>query len=225
MLLDALGTLVELEPPAPRLAAELQRRFGLRVGTAAAEAAIGAEISYYRAHLDEGKDGASLASLRRRCAEVLRSHLPPPADGAELDLDELTAALLAALRFSAYADAAPALRGLRDRGIRLIVVSNWDFSLHEVLGRLGIGALVDGVVTSAEAGARKPAPEIFRQALALARVPPERAVHVGDSVADDVQGAHEAGIEPVLVLRAGSRSSARGLLPAGLRTISSLSEI
>ena len=81
ILLDALGTLVALEPPAPLLRAELARAVRTRrVSEREAERAIGAEIAYYRAHLDEGRDAASLQALRRRCAEVLRSALPvaPP---------------------------------------------------------------------------------------------------------------------------------------------------
>jgi len=71
VLLDALGTLVRLEPPAPRLQSELSSRFGLAITRAQAERAIGAEITYYRAHLDQGCDEAGLLELRARCADVL----------------------------------------------------------------------------------------------------------------------------------------------------------
>ena len=76
VLLDALGTLVELEPPAPRLRAELARELGIEISRPRPQRAIEAEIAYYRAHLDEGRDPASLASLRRACAEALRRALP-----------------------------------------------------------------------------------------------------------------------------------------------------
>ena len=122
ILLDALGTLVALEPPAPRLRIELLERFGLKVSEADAARAIAAEIAYYRAHLDEGRDEAALRALRRRCAEVLRSALPDPA--SRLELDPLVEALLASLRFSAFPDVRPALESLRESGRRLVVVSN-----------------------------------------------------------------------------------------------------
>jgi putative hydrolase of the HAD superfamily len=215
ILLDALGTLVALEPPAPLLRAELARRFGLDVSEREAERAIAAEIAYYRAHLDEGRTPAGLESLRRRCAGVLRSELPP----FDLELDPLVEALLASLRFTAFPDARPALVSARSRGQRLVVVSNWDVSLHAVLRALGLEALLDGIVTSAEAGARKPAPEIFQQALALAGTEPGETVHVGDSLDEDVAGARNAGIEPVLIRRQ------RGVAAPGVRTISSLAEL
>ena len=215
ILLDALGTLVALEPPAPRLRAELAGRFGLEVSERQAARAIAAEIAYYRAHLDEGRDPAGLETLRRECAEVLRAELP----AADLELDPLVDALLASLRFTAFADVRPSLVAARSRGQRLVVVSNWDVSLHGVLRALELEPLLDGIITSAGAGARKPAPAIFEQALALAGAGPEEAIHVGDSLDEDVAGARDAGIEPVLVRRDG------GAEVRGVRTISSLAEL
>jgi putative hydrolase of the HAD superfamily len=195
---DALGTLVELEPPAPHLA----RSLGISIGDA--QRAIEAEIVYYRAHLDEGQDAESVAELRRRCAAVVAAELSMTGD--------LTDVLLSSLRFNAFADAGPSLTELRRRGHRLVVVSNWDASLHEVLERVGLAPLLDAVTTSAEAGIRKPAAEIFARAGGA-------QMHVGDSIEEDVAGARAAGIEPVLIRRDG------GPGPPGVRTIGSLAEL
>jgi putative hydrolase of the HAD superfamily len=211
VLLDALGTLVALEPPAPRLRLELASRFGLSVDLRDAERAIAAEIAYYRSHFDEGRDLVSVSDLRERCASVLGDAL-----GVALPL---TDALLASLVFTPFSDAAPALRALRAGGARLIVASNWDWSLHEVLSRVGLSELVDGVVTSAEVGARKPSRLVFERALSLAGVPAPRAIHVGDSYEDDVLGARAAGVEPVLIRRD------PGSVCSGVRTVSSLREL
>jgi putative hydrolase of the HAD superfamily len=219
ILLDALGTLVELQPPAPLLRAELAARFGAEVSEAEALEGIAAEIAYYRGHLDEGRDARSLAQLRARCAAALRRGLPARAAIDAIDTDSLLQALLASLRFEAFADVKPALAAARQRGQRLLVVSNWDVSLHGVLERLGITPLLDGVLTSAEAGARKPSPLIFERALGLVGGAAADAVHVGDSLEEDVAGARAAGIEPILVRRDGSPG------PAGVRTISSLLEL
>jgi putative hydrolase of the HAD superfamily len=216
ILLDALGTLVALEPPAPRLRTQLAR-LGAEVSDAQAASAIAAEIAYYRAHLDEGRDDVSLADLRGRCADALAAALPGHIQS--LDRRALTDALLASLRFTAFPDVRPALAAWRADGVRLVVVSNWDVSLNGVLARLGIAPLLDGILTSAQAGARKPAPAIFEQALMLAGVSAEHAIHVGDSLEEDVAGAREAGIEPVLIDRDG-RSSA-----PGARTVASLAEL
>jgi putative hydrolase of the HAD superfamily len=219
LLLDALGTLVWLEAPAPLLREQLARRFGLEVSIAEAERAITAEIAFYRRHTEEGRDPESLGKLRRACASELRDALPPGPRLAAVELEPLTAALLAALRFNCFDDVMATLCAARRCGLRVVIVSNWDVSLHQVLARLGVGALVDAVLTSAEVGARKPSPVIFEQALELAGVAPELAVHIGDSVAEDVEGARAAGIEPILLARAPAR------VPDGVRTIGSLREL
>jgi putative hydrolase of the HAD superfamily len=199
VLLDAMGTLLRLEDPAPRLRAALAARLEVDVGAEAAGAAIRAEIAFYRAHLHLGRDAESLAALRARCAEAMRPALPPAAAAAPAP--ELTAALLDALEFSAYPDAAPALRALRDAGCALVVVSNWDFSLHERLEEIGLAPLVDAAVASAELGAAKPERAIFERALELAGARAGDAWHAGDSVREDVEGALGAGVRPVLVAR------------------------
>jgi putative hydrolase of the HAD superfamily len=206
VLLDAFGTLVAMEPPAPRLRAELAAR-GFDSGAEAAADAFRAEIAYYLEHQLEGRDPAALDDLRDRCADVLREALALPG----LDRSTARAALLGAIRFRPFADAAPALRELREHGLRLVVASNWDCSLPSALRDAGLLDLLDGVVSSAEVGARKPDARLFARALELAAVPAECAVHVGDSLANDVAGAAAAGIRPVLLRRGGERLDA---LPA-----------
>ena len=220
VLLDALGTLLELEPPAPALRAELAARFGLRVDDTAAERAMAAEMAYYRAHHQEGRDRESLVGLRERCAEVLRGELGEALAG--LGAAEVREALLASLRFRAFTDAPPALERLRAAGRRLVVVSNWDCSLPDVLGRTGLRPLVDGVVTSAQLGAAKPSPAIFARALALAGAPAAAAVHVGDSLREDVAGARACGIAAVLLSR---RRTAAPAAPPGVTVIHSLAQL
>jgi putative hydrolase of the HAD superfamily len=136
-----------------------------------------------------------------------------------VDTESLTEALLASLQFAPFPEVAGALAGARGCGKRLVVVSNWDVSLHAVLERLGLGELLDGIVTSAEVGARKPSPAIFERGLSVAAVGPRDAVHVGDSIKDDVQGAMRAGIEAVLMRRDGRAG------PPGVRTIATLAEL
>ena len=219
ILLDALGTLVRLEPPAPRLRTELSTRFGVEITEAQAARAIAAEIAYYRAHLDEGSDPKRLADLRGRCADALHAALPPSERLDAVDREALTEALLASLRFDAYPDVRPALERGRELGARLVVVSNWDVSLPAVLERLGLAALLDAILTSAQVGVRKPDEAIFAHALALAGVSPAEAVHVGDSLEEDVAGARNAGITPILVCRDGAAA------PAGITGIRALTEL
>jgi HAD superfamily hydrolase (TIGR01509 family) len=177
MLLDCLGTLLALEPPAPRLAAALD------VPLAEAERAMAAEIAFYRAHMET----LPLDELRAACAGVVGDEL-----GVPVTVDQL----LGALAFTPYPDVRPALERWRARGLRLVVVSNWDASLPETLARLDLR--FDGVVTSAAVGAAKPDPAIVREALALAGT--TDALLVGDSP-EDAAAARAAGIPSVILDR------------------------
>jgi putative hydrolase of the HAD superfamily len=219
VLLDGLGTLVALAPPWEALAAGLWRDYRIELSAGEAEWAFAAEIDYYRAHHLEGRDIGALADLRGRCAEVLHAALPPRAAQA-LSPRQLTAAMLGALRFSVYPDALATLPLLRARGIGLVVVSNWDISLAPTLRALGLGGMLDAIVTSAQVGTAKPAPEVFHAALRLIGVSPREAVHVGDDPQLDVVGANAAGVIPVLL-----RRQPRAQAPAGVATISSLAEL
>ena len=160
VLLDALGTLVELEPPWVHLAKELGTEPDERLVRA-----VRAEMGYYREHSHEGRDAESLAALRARCAAILSDEL-----GREIPVETM----MGAIRFRAFDDAAPALAELRDLGLILVCVSNWDVSLPDVLVRCGLDGALDGVVTSAQAGARKPDPAIFQPALRARRLLPRR---------------------------------------------------
>jgi putative hydrolase of the HAD superfamily len=213
VLLDALGTLVELQPPAPRLR-RLLRESGFEVTEEQAAAGFAAEIAYYLAHHLDGSDRERLERLRDRCADEMLRALAVPG------LDHATArrAMLGSLEFTAYPDVLPALGELREHGIRLVIASNWDCSLPDWLRPTGILELVDGVVTSAEVGAGKPSPRVFQRALAMAGVDVREALHVGDKVDNDVEGAAAAGVRSVLLQRDGDA-------PPGVESIRSLSEL
>lgn len=217
ILLDALDTLVHFEHPAPHLQVELRERIGLEVTDDEARAAIRAEVRHYRANLHVGRDADSLAGLRRECATTMLDHLPPGARAA--DLGVITDALVASIRFQPFPEVMQTLRALRERGLRLVVLSNWDVSLHAMLEHTGIAELVDGAVSSAEHGVAKPDPAIFEHALALAGASAEEAWHVGDSPEADVAGAEAAGVSPVLVWRGDAPPV------TGARVITDLSEL
>lgn len=217
VLLDVLGTLVELESPGPALREEIERLTGIDVGDERATEAFAAEIGYYLAHHIEGRDMDAVDGLRDRCAEEIRRTL------ALDELDHATAreAMLAALRFRAFPDALPLLELLKDRGVRLVAASNWDASLPEGLERTGLAPYLDGAVSSAVVGAAKPDPAVFEAALELAGCEPAEAFHVGDSLQGDVDGARAAGIRVALLDRHGVLPDP----PAGVPKVSSLDEV
>jgi putative hydrolase of the HAD superfamily len=213
VFLDALGTLVALDPPAPRLR-RLLADAGHELSEERAAAGFEAEISYYLEHHLDGFDSDGLDDLRDRCATVLIETLALPG----LDNASARCAMLGALHFVPYPEVAATLRELRGRGHELVVVSNWDCSLPDWLAGAGLLELVDAVVTSAVVRAAKPDPAIFDAALEIAGAGREQSLHVGDSFDKDVAGARAAGIRPVLLCRDGRP-------PAGVEAIGTLAEL
>ena len=218
ILLDALGTLLELEQPWPRLIALLEERHAVTVAPADARRAMAIEIEHYRRNCVRAADAASLRELRLECAALLARELGPAA--LAIGREQLAQTLLDALRFTPFADARGALERLRARGTRLVVVSNWDISLHDVLAQSGLRELLDGVVSSAEVGHSKPDPRPFAAGLALAGCAAHEAWHVGDSLREDVAGALAAQLGAVWLDRQGA-----GGAPAGVRVIDSLAAL
>jgi len=94
-----------------------------------------------------------------------------------------------------------ALDELRTRHLIVGAVSNWVWSLPELLHSLELVSHFDFIAASARVGFEKPHPGIFRYALKEAGVRPSEVIHVGDHLDADVEGALAVGIAPVLIDR------------------------
>ena len=113
-------------------------------------------------------------------------------------------------RWRAYSDVVPAFERLRDRGVRIGLISNWDKRLTGIFTGLGIGDMLDTVVSSAEVGLHKPDPRIFELALSRVGVSAQESVHVGDHHYADILGAEAVGMLPVLIDRHGGAPPEQG---------------
>lgn len=149
---------------------------------------------------------------------------------------ELTAGVLAALEeLHAYhraenlwehlpREVVPTLERLRERGRRLVVVSNANGRLRHLFDRLGLARHVDVILDSHEWGVEKPDVRLFQIALAKADADPRRTIHVGDLFHVDVAGARRAGLRDAVLVAAAElypdvdcpRISSIGHLPAWL---------
>jgi putative hydrolase of the HAD superfamily len=97
-----------------------------------------------------------------------------------------------------FDDVRPALLRLKEQGMKLGIISNWDERLRPLLDQLELTAFFDDIVISSEVGHFKPSPEIFRMALSQLGVTAESVLHVGDSDAEDIQGAQATGMQAVI---------------------------
>ena len=96
------------------------------------------------------------------------------------------------------------LAQLKAQGLELGIISNFDSRLFSVMRGLGIEGAFDTVTLSSLVQAAKPSPKIFQQALEKHAMDPDEALHVGDSLRDDVEGATKAGLHAVLLDRQGT---------------------
>jgi putative hydrolase of the HAD superfamily len=151
------------------------------------------EASYAERRMEE----LDIAELFRQSLEEIGFRLPD---------DTLEHIIL--LDHSAYSNSMAAddetldvLRDLRERGLRLGIVSNVTLRadlMRQDLDRLGIGPLMDGTAFSSDVGVRKPDPRIFQATLERVAADPTEAVFVGDRLVDDITGARALGMRTVL---------------------------
>jgi len=103
--------------------------------------------------------------------------------------------------WSLYDDALPVLQALREKGIHMGVISNWDGNLPILLEGIHIAEYFDTITTSALVNLRKPDPRIFDLTLNKLGLEPHEVLHIGDNVDADGFGAKEAGVKTLIVDR------------------------
>lgn len=134
-------------------------------------------------------------------------------------LDELYAAFTAADVWRLYDDALSTVTGLRERGLKVAVISNWDSRLPGILAGLGVDSLFETITVSALEGVEKPAPAIFARTVERLGLSAAEVLHVGDSPLEDYAGAEAAGLAAVLVDRS------RLFTTSDLRRVDRLAEV
>jgi len=127
-------------------------------------------------------------------------------EGFDQYFDEVFDAFGGSGYWSLYPETISVLKRLKDQRIEIGIISNFDSRLFAILRGLGLTDLVDTVTIASLAQAAKPSPKIFEAALEKHAADPLEAVHVGDSLRDDVAGAAAAGLHAVHVNRAVGRS-------------------
>lgn len=105
--------------------------------------------------------------------------------------------------YTLYPDAHQTLHALNQKGIKLGIISNVGQALaltrRPFLKENGILHLFDAIIFSVEVGVVKPEKAIFDLALReIGEGNPSSTMHVGDSPIEDVKGARNAGLIPVL---------------------------
>lgn len=100
-----------------------------------------------------------------------------------------------------YPEVPEVLEALRDHGVDLVALSNWDARLHAVLDGHGLGEWLSQRFISAELGWEKPDPAIYRHVADCLRLSPDALLSVGDDSRNDVEGPRRAGWQAAQIER------------------------
>ena len=199
VLFDAFGTLfapVSAGSPVAHLC-RLLASDGVRVPSERAERAIIAEVAHYRAKFPLVRSEEELRHLEYEATDIVLSELAL----ADFPRDRMRQHLLDLFALTVFPDVEPALSRLRQRGLALGVVSNYNALLSSHLADLGLTEWFGVIVNSADYGKQKPYPGIFHEAIRQMAVSPDRVLYIGDDVRNDYHGAQQAGLQAVLLNR------------------------
>jgi putative hydrolase of the HAD superfamily len=119
-----------------------------------------------------------------------------------------------------YDDVRPALERLHGR-FRLFAASNGNADLAVI----GLARYFERQLAAREVGRLKPDPRLFEQLLGHAGLEPSSALHVGDDVVADVEGARRAGVTPVWLNRSGAHWPAAAPAPLTIRSLTELADL
>jgi putative hydrolase of the HAD superfamily len=206
---DAVGTLFDVAEPVGETYARFARRAGVAAEPRALDDAFHAAFAGSAPLAFPHAEAAELPSLERAWWKRLvfdafaRARIEASPAALDKAFAEVFEHYATASAWRTYGDTKPVLRRLRDRGLQLGVVSNFDARLRRLLEALDLAPAFDAVVLSSECGAAKPDRRIFEAALRALRSPASTALHVGDSEPLDRRGAAEAGLAALRLDRGG----------------------
>jgi putative hydrolase of the HAD superfamily len=103
--------------------------------------------------------------------------------------------------YSLFDDVLDCLAAIKAKGIPMVVLSNWDYSLHRVLRAYGLTSWFAHVFASLEFGPEKPEPELFHFVEGRTGFRGAEVLHIGDNPVDDLHGALNAGWRAALIDR------------------------
>lgn len=216
---DAYGTLIHFpaDPSPFDYMADAVRRAGVDLPRERLDAALNAEMRYFKAHFAAVRTAADFQRLKLDDARVYVEELGDTGS-VRLDIAQMAAELHQAFATRVLPDALPAIDVVRAAGVRVGVLSNYSYLLPLVLDGLELADQLDPIVFSAAVGAEKPDRRVFEAAAATVGAELRDCVLIGDDLVNDVAGARGCGMPVVWIARDGA------LPPPGVATARDLAD-
>jgi HAD superfamily hydrolase (TIGR01549 family) len=200
-----------LAKPGPDLGPEgyqrMGRRFGLELEPSLYKEARAKAVEGLHKHPDFRHDEEIWVAFTERIIRGMGGN----SDCAYECAVEMTRAWEHAHNFDLFDDVLPVLTDLRERGLKLGLVSNTGRDVDEFLAHHNLR--IDAALSSRIHGKVKPHPTIFQAVLDRLGVVAEQSAMVGDSPEDDLEGARGLGMRAFLVDREGLFPEAEDRLP------------
>ena len=203
---DAAGTLIKPTNSVGQSYASIAENYGLRVTPAELFNRFRACFGSAAPLAFPGAAPATISALEQHWwKQLVQRIFEPfgPFDRFDAYFDELFAYFARPASWELYPEAIETLRALRERGLELAVVSNFDSRLRNILEGLGAASWFDGIFISSTVGYAKPDRRIFDFVMKSRQLIATNVLHVGDSVTNDIGGATNAGVKAILVDRKG----------------------
>jgi putative hydrolase of the HAD superfamily len=203
---DAGNTLLHVRPSIGQVYAEVSEQFGCSVPPEELEEGLMEAWGEYQKRQSDSPDALETSEegereMWRTLTYALHDRVPALNCSRRPWFETLHETFGEPRRFRLFPDVVETFQALEKMGIRIGIISNWDSRLENILAGIGLEESLEVIVISSLVGFSKPHPRIFEIALERAGLKPEDAVHVGDTIRDDVEGARGVGILPVLVKR------------------------
>jgi len=205
---DWFNTLAVYHPPREELQSRAIRESGFNVSAEQVKPAL---LDADKLVFDENAKYPMRLRSKEEQAEIYIQYETLLLNNIDIDLsNEVTTVakifkrveeLYGNIGFALYDDVIPVMKKLREKGMKIGLITNLEIDMKPICSELGLDPYLDFIVTSGEAGSDKPQPEIFLLALKKAGVEASEAVHIGDQYKIDAVGATGAGIKPVIIDR------------------------
>ncbi|MBN1596068.1 HAD-IA family hydrolase [candidate division FCPU426 bacterium] len=199
---DAGNTLFEIQPSVGELYAQVAKEYGVRFKAGALETLFRKEWQrrsgggHFTSPQSKGQERAWWYDLVKSVVDRLGGLKP-----FDAYFERLYDLFASEQVWRLFPEVPEVLKECRRRGVVVGIVSNWDSRLMTICDRLQLSGYCTFIIASAAVGIAKPDPAIFQLALERAGVTAQEAMHVGDSVEDDVYGARAAGVDALWIWR------------------------